>query len=294
MRVIHSGLASHLDGGVTTLARCWTLTRADGVVMGFTEHDRDLVIDGVTHKARSGLEASEAQGELGFAVASLDVAGVLHSAGISQADISRGLYDGAQVTIQLVDWSHPANRQRLDVLTIGEITRSDSGFTAELRGAAHRHDEERGRLYTMRCGADLGDARCRVAVTQLAATIAATDCRSWLAVAGHAGLPSGRFTGGRLVTVDGANAGHAVEIRQHRLEDGLHRIELWLDAPRSLAVGDAVSLAPGCDKSFATCRDRFGNSINFQGFPHIPGADFLFQVAGEDGTQVFDGGSLFR
>jgi uncharacterized phage protein (TIGR02218 family) len=248
----------------------------------------------VTHKPRSGLEASEAQGELGFAVASLDVAGVLHSAGITEVDISRGLYDGAQVTIQLVDWSHPANRQRLDVLTIGEITRGDTGFTAELRGAAHRHDEERGRLYTMRCGADLGDARCKVAVTPLAATIAATDGRGWIAVAGHAGLVSGHLTGGRLALVDGANAGHSIEIRHHRLEDGLHRIELWLDAPRLLAIGDAVSLAPGCDKSFATCRDRFGNSVNFQGFPHIPGADFLFQVASEEGGQAFDGGSLFR
>jgi uncharacterized phage protein (TIGR02218 family) len=294
MRAVHPGLAAHLAGAVTTLARCWTLNRADGVVMGFTDHDRDLVIDGVVHKARSGLEASEAQSELGFAVASLDVAGVLHSAGITEADISRGLYDDAEVAIHIVDWSEPANRQRLDVLTIGEITRGDTGFTAELRGAGHRHDEERGRLYAMRCGADLGDARCTVAVDPLAATIAATDGRGWIAVTGLAAVPAGRFTGGRLAVLGGANAGHAVEIRRHHLDDGLHRIELWLDAPRPMAIGDAVSLSPGCDKSFATCRDRFGNSVNFQGFPHIPGSDFLFQVATEDGGQAFDGGSLFR
>jgi uncharacterized phage protein (TIGR02218 family) len=294
MRAIHPGLAAHLAGAVTTLARCWTLTRADGVVMGFTDHDCDLVIDGVAHKARSGLEASEAQSELGFAVASIDVAGVLHSKGITEADIARGVYDGAEVVIHLVDWSDPANRQRLDVLTIGEITRGDTGFTAELRGAAHRHDEERGRLYAMRCGADLGDARCTVALTSHAATIAATDGHGWITVAGLAGILAGRFTGGRLFVLGGANAGHMVEIRRHRLEGGSHRIELWLDSPSPLAVGDAVSLAPGCDKSFATCRDRFGNSVNFQGFPHIPGGDFLFQVASEDGGQAFDGGSLFR
>jgi uncharacterized phage protein (TIGR02218 family) len=31
----------------------------------------------------------------------------------------------------------------------------------------------------------------------------------------------------------------------------------------------------GCDKRLATCRDRFANAVNFRGFPHIPGNDFV-------------------
>jgi hypothetical protein len=48
------------------------------------------------------------------------------------------------------------------------------------------------------------------------------------------------------------------------------------------AFGDArcgVDLAefPGatCDKRWATCRETFGNSLNFRGFPSAPGEDFL-------------------
>ncbi|MCU0890414.1 MAG: phage BR0599 family protein, partial [Sandarakinorhabdus sp.] len=43
----------------------------------------------------------------------------------------------------------------------------------------------------------------------------------------------------------------------------------------SLAVGTRVLLREGCDKRFATCRDRFGNGLNFRGEPHVPGGDLL-------------------
>jgi uncharacterized phage protein (TIGR02218 family) len=294
MKTIQAGLAAHLAGGVTTLARCWQLTRRDGTIMGFTDHDNDLTFDGIIHRARSGLEASEAEAELGFSVGSIDAAGVLHSAGITEADIGRGLYDGAEVSVHLVDWSNPANRQRLDVLVIGEIRRGDTGFVAELRSAAHRFDEERGRLYTSRCGADLGDARCKKAIVASSAVVAGFVARNQMEVSGLGAFASGWFTGGRLVFTSGGNAGHAVEVRRHQVDGATTIIDLWLDVPQPIAIGDGVEVTPGCDKSFATCTAKFANSINFQGFPHIPGTDFLLQVAGGDNAQRFDGGSLFR
>ena len=50
------------------MCHCWSLTRRDGLTLGFTDHDRDLVFSGITFAARSGLEAAEASAELGFAV----------------------------------------------------------------------------------------------------------------------------------------------------------------------------------------------------------------------------------
>jgi hypothetical protein len=47
------------------------------------------------------------------------------------------------------------------------------------------------------------------------------------------------------------------------------------------------------DKRLATCRDRFANAINFQGFPHMPGNDTVMRPApGSD--HALDGGSLYR
>ncbi len=294
MRDLSPALAAHLAGEVTTLARCWTLTRRDGVVMGFTDHDRDLPLDGVVHRARGGFEASDASAELGFAAASVDVAGVLRSSDITEADILLGRYDGAEVAVHLVDWREPSTRQRIDVFAIGEVRRGDGGFVAELRSAAHRFDEERGRLYTLRCDADLGDSRCRKAVAEAAGHVVAVEGASRIVVGGLAMFVEGWFEGGRLRFTGGANDGHTVEIARHRLDAGGARLDLWLATPAAVAVGDGVAAMPGCDKSFETCRDRFANQLNFQGFPHIPGNDFLLQLAAAGRGQEFDGGSLFR
>ncbi|WP_310417958.1 DUF2163 domain-containing protein [Mycoplana sp. BE70] len=52
MRRIPSELADHLAGDATTVCQCWRVTRRDGTVLGFTEHDRDLVFAGLTYRAR--------------------------------------------------------------------------------------------------------------------------------------------------------------------------------------------------------------------------------------------------
>jgi uncharacterized phage protein (TIGR02218 family) len=58
-------------------------------------------------------------------------------------------------------------------------------------------------------------------------------------------------------------------------------------------VGDAFRIAAGCDKRFSTCREKFANAVNFRGFPHMPGNDFVLRVA-RQGEPGMDGGSLFR
>lgn len=290
MRTLPAALRASLAEGTTTLARCWTLTRRDGLTLGFTDHDRDIILDGVVHRAGTGLDAAQTRRELGFAVASVDAAGALSSAGLSEADIMRGLYDGASVTVTLVDWSDPAARAVLDRFEIGEIRRGDGAFVAELRSQSHRFDEERGRLYGASCDADLGDARCGVTLTPIAAPVVATDGRRMVTLVLPGSVRTGHLSGGRLAFVTGANAGLIVEIQHHG--EGA-QLTLWLDAPQTIAIGDQVTVTPGCDKSFATCRDRFANTLNFQGFPHIPGTAFLLRSGGEAG-QVFDGGSLFR
>jgi uncharacterized phage protein (TIGR02218 family) len=68
-------------------------------------------------------------------------------------------------------------------------------------------------------------------------------------------------------------------------------LRLWQRPPAEVAPGDGITVTAGCDKQFATCRDRFLNAANFQGFPHMPGNDFVITVAvpgegGYDGTRL--------
>ena len=77
MRNIPAALQSKLDSGVTTLAQCWKVTRRDGVVMGFTDHDRDLVINGVTCRAGTGFAASEATSRFDLSIDGAEITGAL-------------------------------------------------------------------------------------------------------------------------------------------------------------------------------------------------------------------------
>jgi len=44
-----------LQPELTCVALCWRLDRRDGVMMGFTSHDRGLAIDGLDYRAAPGM-----------------------------------------------------------------------------------------------------------------------------------------------------------------------------------------------------------------------------------------------
>ena len=294
MRQIEPDFAAALASGATTLCHCWRLVRRDGHVLGFTDHDEDLAFGGTSFAARAGLDAAQAQADLGFTIASSEVAGAFSTNLLAEADLAAGLWDGASVETWRVDWSNSARRLLLDVNMIGGVSRRDNAFSAELRSMAHLLDQERGRVFQTTCTADLGDANCKVDLSQPAfrATCAVLSSDGHLGVTlGLQGFSDGFFSGGVLVVSTGANAGARVQIKEHRVDGSAHAVSMWTTLPVPLASGDSVSLAAGCDKLASTCRDRFGNLVNFRGCPHMPGNDVLAAYASS--TIVMDGGSLF-
>lgn len=76
-----------------------------------------------------------------------------------------------------------------------------------------------------------------------------------------------------------------VYARRCDAELGDARCGVDLEDPELVASG---AIAAGCDKSFATCGARFGNRLNFRGFPHMPGVDAV--LAGPASDRANDGG----
>jgi uncharacterized phage protein (TIGR02218 family) len=294
MRAIPSALQARLDSGVTTLARCWIVTRRDGVVSGFTDHDGDLVVEGVTCRAGTGFGASEATSRFDLSIDGAEISGALAADSLTEADLAAGRFDAAQIDTWLVDWSDVTLRLLLSRATLGEVKREGEAFSAELRGLADKLSQESGRLYTARCTADLGDTRCKIALAAAGLNGAGTVSRllgvSAIAVEGLGDFAEGIFTAGCLTWTSGANSGLAVEIKEHWIAGGEVQLTLWQAMSETIGEGDAFTITAGCDKRFETCRDRFANSINFRGFPHIPGNDFV--IAGVDAAANNDGGSL--
>jgi uncharacterized phage protein (TIGR02218 family) len=288
-------LQAKLNSGVTTLCRCWRITRRDGVVLGFTDHDEDVTLGALTCRADTGFAGSEATARLGLAVGGAEISGALADDSLTETDLAAGRYDACTIDVFLVDWSEPALFVLLAKGALGEVRREGLAFAAELRGLAHRLAEDSGRLYTATCSADLGDARCTVDLDDPAfrgdGTVAALAGTSAFTASGLDAFADGWFTAGRLDWTSGVNASFAMEVKLHRNDGVSVTLELWQAMPHPLGAGDAFVVTAGCDKRFATCRDRFANAVNFRGFPHIPGNDFIiaYPVPGAPGN---DGGSL--
>lgn len=212
MRDIPEEMAARIESGAATLCHAWIVERADEARLGFTDHDRDLSVDGVVCRAASGWSQGAAETAEGLAAGSLAVGGVLDDERIVEADVAAGLWDRATVALWRVDWARPDLKVLSGRGILSRIRREGEGFTAEIDGPLAALERVVGRTYGRSCDAVLGDARCGVD-------------------------PAGRT----------------------------------------------------CDKRWETCVETFGNGVNFQGFPEIPGDDFLTAYPATGGRH--DGGS---
>lgn len=288
MRTIPPALQTRLDSGVTMLCRCWVIKRADEVTQGFTDHDEDIVLGAVICRAGSGLTGSEVTQKLGLAVDSSELSGALAGDSLNETDLAAGRYDAATIEIWLVDWSEPALRVLLAKGTFGEVRREGQAFTAEVRGLSERLAQESGRLYTATCSADLGDGRCKIDLTNPAfrgaGAVISPEAIAVFTAGGLDSFEDGWFTAGRLTFTSGANSSLSVEVKSHR-KGAVVRLTLWQAMPEPIGAGDTFIVTAGCDKRFDTCRARFNNAVNFRGFPHIPGNDFVIAhpLPGEPG-----------
>jgi uncharacterized phage protein (TIGR02218 family) len=288
------GLAAHLEGEVTTVCHCWRLTRTDGTVLGFTDHDRPLTAAGTAFQPRTGFSATEARDTLGLAIDTVDIEGALSSAEISEADIAAGLYDDATVETLLVNWRDPTMATVLRSATVGRIARRDGAFVVELKSRMHALDQVNGRSLARRCDAELGDQRCRFDLDRdgysAAGAVVSATTPELLRVSGLDGFPGGWFAHGVLDWSGGALAGRRSRITGHTKSEGGVDLALQPGDLPGPGAGDNFVVRAGCDKSFAICKAKFSNALNFQGFPHLPGNDAAYGYV-VDGN-VFDGGPL--
>lgn len=293
-REIDAGLAFQLGRETTTLCRCWRVTRRDETLLGFTDHDRAVRFGGLDHEPESGFRGSEIEAGLGLATDNLEAVGALSSDRIAEADVIAGRWDGAEVEQWLVDWSKPMRRLKVFAGRVGEIRRAGGAFEMEVLGVAEALSRPRGRAYLRQCDAELGDARCGVAldgVFRRDGEVTAVRNARRLEVSGLGGRPDGWFAGGRLEWLSGANLGAAAWVAGFR-GGQTAVIELRVAPEAAVAVGDAVRVFAGCDGGEETCRGKFGNFANFRGFPFMPGEDWMTSWPRED--EAHDGGSLFR
>lgn len=271
MKSVSTALQSHLNGDLTTLAYLVKITRTDNIIKGFTTHDQNISIGGVTYKADGAITPSALQNSSGLNTDNMEITGILNSSDIVDADIEAGLYDHARIDVFACNWGDTTQGTlQLRRGWIGQIARQGAHYAAELRGLHDLLQRPIGAYYTPECRFDLGDSNCTIntaAQTVTGHVTAVTDMANFSDTSQSAA--TGLYNYGKLTWSSGSNNGLSMEVKNWDLPS--QTFTLWLPMPNAIHVGDAYSVYPGCDKRFATCSGKFSNAVNFGGFPYVPG-----------------------
>lgn len=280
MKTFSAALTAHYAQSTTQLAMCWRVERTDAQTFGFTDHDRDIVIDGVTYRADAGLFVSTTQTTDGFNVSTMDVSAFLDIS--TESEIEAGIWDESVVTMFEVRWDTPPvsfDEEELLIIRhgiLGRIDRENLKFTAEVRGLSSRLETRIGRVFTQTCPWRLGDAICGVNLVPFTHTGTITsvgsNARLVFSDSGQSQV-AGYFNEGTIEFTSGDNSGRLMDVRRWENKEFLMHRPL----PYAVQVGDTYAAVRGDDKRFKTCRDVFDNVQQFGGFSRLPGIDKLME-----------------
>jgi uncharacterized phage protein (TIGR02218 family) len=275
MKALPPGWQARIDAGVTHFAVCWRLTRRDGLVVRATQHDADLSLAGEVFVSARALSQSPAEHSLSLSPGHAALSGALSVEGINETDIRLGLWDQARVEAIVVDWQVPDEQLCLWTGYVQAMTRHGATFEVQIVTLDPALNTLVGRLYARSCDANLGDQRCGINLDdsswhrtgQIASVLSDRSLRVVLPNP----EPIDRWDHGEVRINGGPARGLRLGIEQVSLvPDGLDML-LRGAMPVIPAAGDPIVLVCGCDKSFATCRSRFANGLNFRGVPTLPG-----------------------
>ena len=253
-----------------TAASWWRIYRRDGVAHGFTTHDRDLWFDGILHRAAPGMLPSAIRRTRSLTDDEAEVEGALTHDSIRSDEIAAGRFDNARIEAGIVDWQ-TLEAASLYAGSIESVREEAATFSAALRSAKADLDRDPVPQTSPSCRARFCGPGCGLsaqAFTVRSEVLEIDRAANRL----HMSLANLHdYLRGTLRFLDGPQAG--LPMRVIATEGGLLEVDVLL--AQGIEPGQRALVTQGCDHTLATCASRFGNAINFQGEPHLPGNDLL-------------------
>lgn len=285
MRTVSAAITTARQSSASRLCKIWRIERTDGVILRFTEHDRDLVVDGETFLATASFDPSSIKSNADLSVSDMDVQGAFDSSYITAEDLLAGRYNAAAFWVAECLWDDTAEGK--DVLKfgwIGRVKEAGGKFVAELLDPSSKLQHNIVAAYSASCRATLGDVRCGVDLSgyTIDAVVGGVTSRKKFATPFVASPVVGWWNVGKVTWLTGANAGLSMDVYDY---DGTN-MSLMLSMPFEIVIGDTFRMTPGCDKALATCRDKFNNVLNFRGEPHAPVTDDMIKGPVRDGIST--------
>lgn len=254
-----------------TVATFWRVARKDGLTLGFTTHDGDLWFDGLLHRAVPGMLPSAIRRSADLEPDSAEVEGALSHESISSDDLALGRFDGASVAIGIVDWE-TLERTVLYRGAMGSVIEEAGKFTAQL--ASRKAELQRDVIprTSPTCRANFCGVGCSLSATRFTRETIVQACDvDANTVTLQSGITAANQVGGSIRFLEGPLAGLTFAISSQ--SGSALRLEMPLD--QAVEAGTKVIVREGCDRTLETCASRFGNAVNFQGEPFLPGNDLI-------------------
>lgn len=270
MRSISNNFSSEVTAG--RISNLILITTKAGVKYGFTDCETTLTVDGQAYAPAPGLQrlrltltANAEVSNQEFGSAWLDV---------PEADLKGGKFDNCTVEVAWASWAHP-EYGKVVVFTgsLGDISWTDEGFKADVVSYMKNLELILGNTYTAQCPHQLfntattgkiGSCGINPAAYTFTGSVTSVITPKW-----KFGISTTKndayFSNGKITFTSGLNNGLSYIVKVHANNE----VELFLPTNFIVSTSDTFTIYAGCDKTLATCKDKFNNVINFGGYPHI-------------------------
>lgn len=279
MKTITGTLGTHYTTRATTVAHALKITRPDATVFGFTDHDFDVAIGGVTYAAAPGMSISNVVITAGFAVGNMELRTLHDESVFTTPAIRGGVWRNATFEIFRYNWQDPTNgKEPILSGTLGEPEILSDEVVIELRDLRQYLQQPVSSVSSKTCRWRLGSTTrangglCKKNLTSFTHTGTLTSAASRQVFTDTSRAEAdGYFDGGVITFTGGANSGLSAKIKSYAADT------FTLDLPMLMAVAasDTYSAVTGCDRTIETCISKFNNAINFGGEPDRPTVDAL-------------------
>lgn len=280
MKTAVPGLVTLLNSSQTIVyADLYTITLLGGTVIRYTDHDQPVPFGGNTFGIGPTLKRSRTKTNIGVSVDSMELSlsapPTVTVAGVPIiAFIAAGGFDGSRFRVERVfasSWTAvPAGTLLMFSGRMGDVTMGRNEANITIKSDLELLDVQVPKnLWTPGCSNSLYDSACGVlkATFTVANAVTASPTPTRYVFNSTLAQAAGYFDLGVVTFTSGANAGQVRTIKGHA-SGGL--VTLISPLPFAPAAGDTFNIYPGCDKTQATCTNKFSNVIRFRGKPYVP------------------------
>ncbi|AMW36138.1 hypothetical protein [Xanthomonas phage XAJ2] len=270
MKNIPVQLLNHMAGDVTTvctLIKIKCVGAFAGRVYGFTSLDADIVyndgLDNINYMSNNGFAPEALESSADLSVGNTDMIGYATDTGLTIEEIRQGLLDFAEVTIYRVNYMVLGmGHEVIAYGSCGQAKISGEKWTIEFRSLAQQLKQTINNIWSLTCRAQYGDSRCKKAFEWRTVTVGSVQQSANNRIFNLTEDIAGNiYTLGVVKFLTGPNAGLEMEVDLHQGS----AIYLALPLSRPISTNEQLQIRTDCDKTFATCRDKKQNVLNFRG-----------------------------